>query len=760
MSTTVNDPLFSSQWYIRNTGQSGGTPGIDLNLGDVWKDYTGKGVVVGVFDQGIEFDHPDLARNVLPSLSISAQPTGDGQPVLAGDNHGMNVAGEIAAVPNNSIGLTGIAPDASLASVYLYLGPSRPDMAANDEAKAFEYAAAHYDVANNSWGGDLHEFTSFTDGTPEAAAAGQALADAATKGRGGLGTVVVFSAGNDRLTGANTNSQNWSNSPYTIAVAAIDHNGRVASYSTPGSSVLVGAPSLNVIYANVDTDHDGVPDSDEGPGDPVADGGEGGDDPDANFSQGGGGDDPQETPAGEKTQEPAAEGSQNPDWAKPTVLQEVGRVGGIVTTELVGKGLTEKGAPGGDYSFDFSGTSAAAPEVSAVAALMLQANPKLGYRDVQDILALTARNTDISAQWTINAATNWNGGGMHVNNDVGYGLVDAHAAVRLAETWTSQSTAVNVLKVGGSAQVGQAIPTGGAGVNSSIAVTSPEQVERAEVILNINHPLASDLTISLTSPSGTKSVLLTTPESVDPDEEEAIRRPFPQNYSMTSTQFLGEKSTGNWTLSVQDTVNNGQSGQLGDWQLVLWGRDSSTSSLPYVFTNEYSYYAAQDPKRTVLNDPSGTAVINASPVTTDSIINLNPGTTSTIDKTNFTITPQTTVKAAYAGDGNDLLLGNGIGDLLYGGRGNDLLYSGPGDNILDGGPGFNVAIFLDSLLDNNFVRNASGNVVVTPVGSETIRNVSLLAFQDMVVPTSSITFREETARSSAPTVLGTSGLSG
>lgn len=741
MSSPVNDPLFFQQWYIRNTGQSGGTPGIDLNLADVWKDYTGKGVIVGVFDQGIEFNHPDLARNVLPGLSLSAQPTGDGQPVLSSDNHGMNVAGEIAAVSNNGIGLTGIAPDASLASVYLALDHAGdvPD----DYAKGFEQAAAHYDVASNSWGGGVDAFSSFNNKEiPEDVAGGKALEDAAVKGRNGLGTVVVFANGNDRLAGANGNSQNWSSSPYTIAVAAIDHNGRVVSYSTPGSNILVGAPSMNIIYADVDTDHDGIPDSDEGGGDPVSD--DGGIAPEQNFVQGGGGNDPQQTPAGEALSPGNSVAGDAPVRARPAMLEEVARVGGMVSTDLIGLGKTETGADGGNYSFDFGGTSAAAPEVSAVAALMLQANPKLGYRDVQDILALTARNTDKSAQWTINAAPNWNGGGMHVSNDVGYGLVDAHAAVRLAESWNSQSTASNVLKTSGIAQPVQAIPEGGAGVTSTITISSPEQVERAEAILSINHPLASDLTISLTSPSGTKSVLLNTPESVEPSGAEAIRVPFPtEPFSMTSTQFLGEKSTGTWTLNVQDTGNNGQTGQLTDWQLVLWGKDASASSLPYVFTDEYSYYAAQDPKRTVLTDTSGSAVINASAVTTNSVINLAPGATSTIDKTSLTLSPLTTVKTVYAGDGNDLLAGNGNGDLLYGGRGDDTFYPGQGNNTLDGGPGFNVAYFPGDLLDNSWVHTSSGNVIVTPAGSDILRNISLLAFRDTLMPVSSLNFLDE-----------------
>ncbi|MFX5522508.1 hypothetical protein ABTD78_24870, partial [Acinetobacter baumannii] len=70
---------------------------------------------------------------------------------------------------------------------------------------------------------------------------------------------------------------------------------------------------------------------------------------------------------------------------------------------------------------------------------MLEANPHLGYRDIQKILAYSARQVDsVGSAWTTNGAFNWNGGGLHVSHDYGFGAVDALAAVRLAETWTEQ----------------------------------------------------------------------------------------------------------------------------------------------------------------------------------------------------------------------------------------------------------------------------------------------------------------------------------
>jgi subtilisin family serine protease len=110
----------------------------------------------------------------------------------------------------------------------------------------------------------------------------------------------------------------------------------------------------------------------------------------------------------------------------------------IYTTDLTG---AAGGNPDGDYGRG-SGTSYATPIVSGVVALMLQANPNLGWRDVHNILAASATRTgsaigavtpglNENSNWFINDAVNWNGGGMHFSNDYGYGVVNAYNAVRL-----------------------------------------------------------------------------------------------------------------------------------------------------------------------------------------------------------------------------------------------------------------------------------------------------------------------------------------
>ena len=64
MSRLPSDPLFREQWHLHNTGQTGGVPGVDIRVLPAWEDYTGKGVRVAVFDEGVDLQHRDLARNL------------------------------------------------------------------------------------------------------------------------------------------------------------------------------------------------------------------------------------------------------------------------------------------------------------------------------------------------------------------------------------------------------------------------------------------------------------------------------------------------------------------------------------------------------------------------------------------------------------------------------------------------------------------------------------------------------------------------
>ena len=77
-----NDPLFANQWHLLNTGQEVGNPdlqtlfgmaGEDINVVPAWNmGYTGEGVVVAVIDSGVQFTHPDLLRNISPTLRFNA----------------------------------------------------------------------------------------------------------------------------------------------------------------------------------------------------------------------------------------------------------------------------------------------------------------------------------------------------------------------------------------------------------------------------------------------------------------------------------------------------------------------------------------------------------------------------------------------------------------------------------------------------------------------------------------------------------------
>ena len=106
-----NDPLFTSQWHLRNTGQTGGLSGADIGATTAWDSATGTGVIIGVVDDGLEYSHEDLLSRYRADLSYDFY-SGDNDPapnVLA-DFHGTSVAGVAAAAGNNAVGGSGVAP--------------------------------------------------------------------------------------------------------------------------------------------------------------------------------------------------------------------------------------------------------------------------------------------------------------------------------------------------------------------------------------------------------------------------------------------------------------------------------------------------------------------------------------------------------------------------------------------------------------------------------------------------------------------------
>ena len=641
------DSFLPYEWYLYDT--------TGINVFRAWSSYTGRGVRIAVFDWGIDSTNADLSSNVLTKLGRKASDLSNGgSPILSSDNHGTAVAGVIAAAANDYENI-GVAFNSNLISIY--------DTGKISEiANALTYAQ-NFDILNNSWGftakpsGDW----AFTDNfsSTQFTSAATALKNLATAGRGGLGTIVVQSAGNAFSLGDDTNLHNFQNSRYIITVGATNYFGSSTSYSTPGASILVSAP-----------------------------GGDG-----SGFTR-------------------------------------------ILTTDRTGL----DGFQTSDYAF-MSGTSFSSPIVAGVVALMLEANPLLGYRDVQEILAYSAKITDrVNNVWQYNGANDWNGGGLHFDaftHDIGYGLVDASAAVRLAETWSKVAkTSSNVYELNYSHTTKIAIPDysvlkGAGSASDSIRVTKNMRIERIEISLDITHTYIGDLSVTLTSPNtGETSFLISRPGR-------GTQSPFglsQDNIKFTVNTVLnwGENSLGDWKLSVFDSAQY-STGTLNSWAIKFIGSPISTDDV-YIYTDEFANASADQISRAVLADANGTDTLNASACTSNLIVNLVPGGISTIAGRSLTIAEGTVIENAYGGDGNDSIQGNSFANNLSGMRGNDTLIGEAGNDTIDGGAGIDTADY-SGVHTGYTVAIASGEVVLTDKtanrdGSDSVINVERAKFTD------------------------------
>ncbi len=234
-TATPNDPYFSQQWALQNTGQvvdgtsdTSGTPGDDIGASYVWPHATGAGVTVGVVDTGVDATAPDLMGQLVPGYSwVNGNTDTQDQ-----DGHGTHVSGIIAAVQNNGIGVSGVAPGARVMPLQA-LDSSGNGTDAN-VAAAFNYAGnAGVPIVNASLGSE----------SPSQAIE-QAIAAHPN-------TLYVVAAGN-----SGTDNDNASTPFYpcdlteanVICVGASDQNDQPASFSDYGAtSVALFAPGVNIL---------------------------------------------------------------------------------------------------------------------------------------------------------------------------------------------------------------------------------------------------------------------------------------------------------------------------------------------------------------------------------------------------------------------------------------------------------------------------------------------------------------------------------
>lgn len=673
-ATSPTDPLYPSQWHL---GLLGG-------IEKVWADYTGEGVHVGVYDSGIQYDHPDLNGNYDAALELTIDGVtydGDYRPLSGA--HGTAVAGIIAA-ERNGVGTVGVAYDASLTGVNIFDpfsgGGLDSGIYVNGQNLDLFFRAiaesARFDVVNHSWGGaPLYVPENGREEGTFASRLHNAITFAAETGRGGLGTVQVKAAGNDGLDVEGEGSQ--TDRHFIIVGAYREVDGSASYYSNRGGGLLISAPS-------------------------------------SDYSIIGG--------------------------------------TGVVTTDLVGRdGYNLAADPGGvhDYTDSFGGTSAAAPVVSGVVSLMLDANADLGWRDVREILASSA-TTPVpfetgqtfvdyfgpvilnEGRFAFNGDTNWNGGGKHFSPDYGYGAVNAFNAVRMAEVWNlfgeAKTSANEVAYSTPVYDIDLKVPSprrdiwteenyqsdfDGKPVSFTFEVGGDVRIEHLDFVMTYDFgykpseafPIREQgnldgWKIRLTSPDGTQvfvdtGVYLERSTSFEGTE---------QTWTFGFAGFIGEGSAGTWTVEVEDPFAR-DLGFVRTVQANFYGSEISSDDV-FHFTDEFFAMAAvagEDGRTTLTDSDGGIDWIDAAAITDAVSLSLRAGAVTMFgDKEAFTITAGSLIENAVTGDGDDRLSGNrsdnalhGMrgGDTLRGFGGNDMLEGGVGDDLLRGGSGHDVFLF-------------------------------------------------------------------
>lgn len=516
---TINDPLFADQWHLKNTGQGGGTAGEDVNVEPVWnRGLLGQGIRIHVVDDGLEQEHEDLTTNVLAGNGWNYfHPDNGCQPPTCTPNG-------LGPTDPSPTDLSPTGPNNHGTAVAGVAGASGNNVGGRGAAPRASL------VGYNLIGGNVQPLSDSFD---------KAAAEAMTR--------------DAKDVHINTNSWGYKNNRGFL----IDSGPRWKAAVQSG--VEVGRGGRGTIYLFAAGNEGDI----QGLGDPQ----------NSNYD------------GYARNRHVMAICAVDARGKKATYSQSGANLwvcapsnaGGsvalpaITTTDRMGT----VGYANGNYTNSFGGTSSATPLAAGITALVLQANPNLGWRDVRLILAETARKNDPTDPDWQDMGINTVGGKYHHNQKYGFGVVNADAAVQRAATWTNVGPQKPpVVKIG---TPNVAIPgLNPAGVTDTITVSNSgiSSIEFIEITFTSDHSAPGDLIITLThEDTATKSPL---------SERRLCGQLILENcggytngWTFGSARHLGEVADGTWTLNVVDRglFNHLLTGKtFQSWQLTFYGR--------------------------------------------------------------------------------------------------------------------------------------------------------------------------------------------
>uniref|UniRef100_A0A0N4ZYY1 P/Homo B domain-containing protein n=1 Tax=Parastrongyloides trichosuri TaxID=131310 RepID=A0A0N4ZYY1_PARTI len=242
-SLPFKDPLYKDQWYL--IGKAVG--GYDMNVREAWLlGYAGRNVSISILDDGIQVNHPDLAKNYDPMASTDIN-GGDNDPTPQnnGDNkHGTRCAGEVSAIANNNQCGVGVAFESKIGGVRMLDGPVSDAV----EAASLSLNQQHIDIYSASWGPE-DDGKTFDGPGPQAR---QAFYRGIKQGRNGKGNIFVWASGNGGSRQDSCSADGYTTSIYTLSISsATYHNSRPwyleecpSTIATTYSSASINQPAI------------------------------------------------------------------------------------------------------------------------------------------------------------------------------------------------------------------------------------------------------------------------------------------------------------------------------------------------------------------------------------------------------------------------------------------------------------------------------------------------------------------------------------